>query len=207
MKIGSLKLPEKPDVYDAAFWEFHNCGDWEGFAKTITDYVTPSSVLDVGCGQGSLLSGFHSINSRITLVGLDSSSTGIGKAKTRGIRVESLDLVSTSESELRQQISRLGHFDLVMCLEVAEHLPVWTGNMLVSVLCDFDRILFSAARPYQGGTGHINEQPFRYWLRKFQRHGFELLPTDQEFRKGLSRLEIASWYKENCHLLARRGTF
>jgi len=35
-----------------------------------------------------------------------------------------------------------------------------------------DNVLFSAAIPNQGGTGHINEQWQEYWAEKFYANGF-----------------------------------
>jgi hypothetical protein len=43
----------------------------------------------------------------------------------------------------------------------------------VNLLCRAsDAVVFSAAIPRQGGTGHINEQPQSYWARRFARNGY-----------------------------------
>jgi 2-polyprenyl-3-methyl-5-hydroxy-6-metoxy-1,4-benzoquinol methylase len=50
-------------------------------------------------------------------------------------------------------------FDLVISLEVAEHLPESAADAFIdSLVRHGDVILFSAAIPFQGGHRHINEQ-------------------------------------------------
>jgi hypothetical protein len=63
--------------------------------------------------------------------------------------------------------------DLVLNLEVLEHLSLETGRKLISWMSSNSRyVLFSAAIPGQGGTGHINEKPHNFWLKEFQKLGF-----------------------------------
>ena len=55
-------------------------------------------------------------------------------------------------------------FDLVVSLEVAEHLPKECADIFVDSLVRLGPIiLFSAAIPQAGGTCHINEQWPEYW--------------------------------------------
>ena len=64
-------------------------------------------------------------------------------------------------------------FDLVISLEVAEHLPENAADTFVDSLVQHgDVILFSATIPFQGGHGHINEQWPGYWAEKFLGHGY-----------------------------------
>src|SRR5579862_3100091 len=55
-------------------------------------------------------------------------------------------------------------FDLAMSFEVAEHLPPDAAKGFVDSLTRLaPLVLFSAAIPFQGGVGHINEQWPEYW--------------------------------------------
>ncbi|MEM6903222.1 MAG: class I SAM-dependent methyltransferase [Pseudomonadota bacterium] len=64
-------------------------------------------------------------------------------------------------------------FDLAICIEVAEHLPATASQDLITSLTRAaDVVLFSAAYPGQGGTGHINEQMPKYWVDRFWQRGF-----------------------------------
>src|SRR5205814_2318448 len=67
--------------------------------------------------------------------------------------------------------------DLVMSLEVAEHIKPEFASGFIRSLCNLgDVILFSAAIPNQGGVLHYNEQYPKYWIEKFKESGF--LPYD-----------------------------
>lgn len=96
----------------------------------------------------------------------------------------------------------LGHrFDLVQCLEVAEHLPGSAADSLVASLARHaDLILFSAAPPGQGGLHHINEQPYDYWRKKFSACGYE--PYDWVRPRIAADADVAPWYRYNICLYA-----
>jgi 2-polyprenyl-3-methyl-5-hydroxy-6-metoxy-1,4-benzoquinol methylase len=61
--------------------------------------------------------------------------------------------------DLRQPFDIPGRYDLVICLEVAEHLSPESGRYLVRALSQAaPLVFFSAAVPGQGGSYHVNEQ-------------------------------------------------
>ena len=65
-------------------------------------------------------------------------------------------------------------FDLLLCLEVAEHLPANKAEHLVKTCASHSNTIFwSAATPGQGGYHHVNEQPHEYWIEKFAAHGYK----------------------------------
>jgi hypothetical protein len=61
-------------------------------------------------------------------------------------------------------------------------------------------VLFSAALPRQGGTGHVNEQWPAYWIERFQTYGYFLFDVLRPLVWEDDR--IASWYKQNILLFA-----
>jgi hypothetical protein len=62
------------------------------------------------------------------------------------------------------------------------HLPGDRANSFVAELTALaDVVLFSAALPYQGGTGHVNENWPEYWADKFRKRGYVLVDL---FRPG-----------------------
>lgn len=192
------------DPYNDEFWLMKEEADWKGFARTITKYVKPKSVLDVGCGSGNLAATIKEDESQPRVVGLDGSPFSIALARAKGLHVSTLDIVRSSHKDLAKLRTELGPFDLVLCLEVAEHFPAWYSGKLLTLLTSFaDVIMFSAAHANQGGTLHVNEQPAEYWIAKFHRLGFRLAAFDQTFRNNLQQLEIAPWYKENIHVFER----
>ena len=79
--------PRRADPYDEAFWDLHDLGDWEGFARAVVEHVHPRSVVDVGCGHGLALQGFARVDPAIRLHGLDDSTAALGRARKRGLSV------------------------------------------------------------------------------------------------------------------------
>lgn len=97
-------------------------------------------------------------------------------------------------------------YDLVICLEVAEHLHGGDegANELVRTISNHtDTLLFSAATPGQSGDGHVNCQPHEYWHERFKREGFQVWDVMRPILRDRSDTE--NWYKENMFLYTRRG--
>lgn len=89
-------------------------------------------------------------------------------------------------------------FDLVQCLEVAEHLPAASADTLVDSICRCsDIVVFSAATPGQGGHRHVNEQPIEYWIQKFEDRGYTT-------KRGLRLPEaLPAYYRDNMVVFRR----
>lgn len=197
---------EGHDVYDEAFWDFHEPGDWDGFAALILRYCPARSIVDVGCGQGALLGGFQRVDSTLVLQGYDSSPIALARARSRGLAVDPLDVVGLSNDGAAARARTLASFDVALCLEVAEHIPAWHSDKLLTILSGVPRLVFSAAHPNQGGQLHVNEQPASYWIDRFAARGFKLSPVDAVLRSELQSLALPSWYKENIRVLEKETT-
>lgn len=93
--------------------------------------------------------------------------------------------------------------DLILCLEVLEHLEEKYADTVIESLCNSaDTILFSAAIPGQGGTCHVNEQWQSYWAKKFAERGY--YPYYQDIRQKLWNNEnVSVWYRQNMVLYCR----
>jgi SAM-dependent methyltransferase len=163
----------------------------------LKEYVRPASVLDVGCGTGFFLAALEQAG--VTdLQGIDGP----------WIEPESLcidaSLVSTCDLELPLDLGR--RYDLVASMEVAEHLaPNRAKGFVADLVRHADLILFSAAVPFQGGTGHRNEKWPSYWADKFNDHGF--VPVDL-FRPRLwEDTEVLWWLRQNLLFYARPQHF
>jgi SAM-dependent methyltransferase len=93
-----------------------------------------------------------------------------------------------------------GKYELVLCLEVAEHIDETYADQLVDTLCRVGKyILFSAAIPGQGGVNHVNEQWQSYWSKKFWDRGLFLHKTDIR-REIYNDSDVAVWYRQNLML-------
>jgi len=99
---------------------------------------------------------------------------------------------------------RLGRqFDLVMSLEVAEHLPERHAKQFVDSLTGAGAVvLFAAAIPQQGGAEHQNEQWPEYWAKLFLDNKYEVVDC---IRKHIwNNDKIAYWYSQNILLFVRK---
>jgi hypothetical protein len=92
-------------------------------------------------------------------------------------------------------------FDLVICLEVAEHLSSTAAERFVVNLARHSKaILFSAAIPFQGGHHHVNEQFLSYWVTNFARHEFR--PIDLFRERIWNDVQVLWWLRQNIVLFA-----
>ena len=155
---------------------------------------SPQSVLDVGCGLGTWLA----------------VARQLGAADIRGIEGAWLDrrLVRVPERlivtlDLEQAFDLGQRFDLVICLEVAEHLSSAAARQFIeSLVRHADVILFSAAIPFQGGHHHVNEEFPDYWAELFHRLGYR--PVD--FIRPLIWADpsVLWWLRQNTLLFVRQ---
>jgi SAM-dependent methyltransferase len=187
------------DAYDDAFWDFHDSGDWTGFARVLLRRFPSASVVDIGCGQGLPLHAFREVDPALRLRGFDDSPTAVARARARQLDVSALDIVALTREQARSFTATNGRFDLALCLEVAEHLPAWHGGKLLDVLTCGQRLIFSAAHPNQGGVRHVNERVADYWIARLTDRGFRLSTDDEALRAEVAALRLSPWYGQNIH--------
>ena len=104
--------------------------------------------------------------------------------------------------DLKKPIQIDRRFDLVVSLEVAEHLPKDCAKTFVHSLTKLGPvILFSAPIPFQGGTAHLNEQWPDYWANYFKNNGYEAI--DCVRKKVWQDDQVEWWYAQNMLIFAR----
>jgi SAM-dependent methyltransferase len=124
---------------------------------------------DVGSGSGAYAA--EARRSGLAVQSCERDRFGRFLARCQGVDCRAFDLNMTPPATMD------GPFDLAYCFEVAEHLPELLGLRLVDFLCMLAPIvIFSAATPGQGGTGHINEREPDYWIGQFTARGFVHCP-------------------------------
>ncbi len=149
-------------------------------AALLDGMLHPTSVLDVGCGQGEFLE-------------------ALGVSDSVGVDVfpnEDTLYASFVQHDLTEPLDLERKFDVVLCLEVGEHLHEEAAGTLVDTIARHgDSVVFSAAVPGQTGYGHVNCQPHEYWHDKFGKRGFECV---DDLRPVLRRNpSVKPWYSNN----------
>jgi SAM-dependent methyltransferase len=159
----------------------------------VLEILKPTSVIDVGCGDGTWLSVFIEMGVK-DVCGLDGKYVNATQ-----LRIPQ-DLFKPTDLSSPFTVAR--KFDLAMSLEVAEHLPPSSAKGFVESLSRLaPLVLFSAAIPLQGGTNHLNEQWPDYWVELFGAHDY--LPIDFIRGRIWSNPQVEWYYAQNTLLFAR----
>ncbi len=183
--------------YTRDFYELRKSGARQSaraIVPLLLERLQPRSVVDVGCGTGVWLSVFQELGVQ-TILGVDG----------RYVDRASLEIAPDcfQAANLAETLVLPRTFDLVMSLEVAEHLPAAAAEGFIRSLTRLGpAVLFSAAIPFQGGTGHVNEQWPAYWTRLFAQHDF--VPLDWLRAEVWENAEVDWWYAQNLLLFVAR---
>jgi cyclopropane fatty-acyl-phospholipid synthase-like methyltransferase len=115
-----------------------------------------SSMLDIGCGTSAMVNLARKL-------GMDA------------IGVDQIAREPDLEHDLRKPFNLGKTYALVMCIEVAEHIPendsgIFLQNAISHVMRN-GRFVFSAAPPAQHGEGHVNLKPAEYWRDRIYDRG------------------------------------
>lgn len=146
-----------------------------------------SSVLDVGCGTGLWLQSALELGIPDVL-GVEGVDIPDKQLNVSPEMIYKHDL--TKEFDLKKT------FDLVLCLEVGEHLESEYASTLIRSLTNHgQKIFFSAACPSQPGQHHVNCQWPEYWQQLFNSHGFSC--NDSIRHTIWENNDIEWWYRQN----------
>jgi SAM-dependent methyltransferase len=182
-------------VYTDNFFKEHH-SDCERSAEQVVPLLIslfkPDSILDVGCGDGTWLSRFAA-RSVQDYIGVDGDYVS-----PKVLRIPSGHFIC---HDLSKPFDLKRRFDIVMSLEVAEHLPEQTAQAFVqSLISHGDLIVFSAAIPGQYGEHHINEQWPSYWVSLFHLYGFKAF--DVLRWRIWNDSKVTWWYRQNMIVFA-----
>jgi len=179
--------------YDNSFYEeFKNSSRLSAsvVVPLVMGLIKPISVVDVGCGIGVWLSVFKE-NGVEKVTGVDGPWVD-----SKMLRIPKGSFIA---KDVTEKFSLDIKADLVVCLEMAEHVPSSVAENLIQTLTSIAPVvLFSAAIPHQGGSGHVNEQWPAYWAKLFKKNGF--IPIDCIRRKIWEDERVTWFYAQNMFM-------
>lgn len=183
--------------YDKIFFSGHKDGSLSSareIVPMIMELVKPKKVIDVGCGIGAWLSVFKEQGTD-EILGIDGN--WVDK------RMLLIPQANFQLANLEKPLELNRKFDLVVSLEVAEHLPGIRAQTFVDSLTRLGPIiLFSAAIPHQEGAHHLNEQWPQYWEKLFAQNGY--LAIDCVRKKIWDNKNVAWWYAQNIFIFVQK---
>jgi SAM-dependent methyltransferase len=169
-------MDSTPNNLSGLFGEYyyaHNCGApyerteaWLAFFDKIAERViadfNPRSVLDAGCAKGFLVEAFR--RRGVEAWGVDLSGYAIAAVHPD---VKAYCSVGSIADPLPRS------YDLIVSIEVVEHMPAGEAVRAIENLCQFSGNILLSSSPYDYKEAtHMNVHPPDYWARQFARFGF-----------------------------------
>lgn len=184
---------------DNAFYARDIRTDRQHTYKSIVDccmnlFPATRSVIDFGCGSAWMLYYFMRDYS-CEIKGIEPNEL----AKVY-MSAEVRDFIDIQD--LRDPLRLWKKFDLALCLEVVEHIiDSYSDTVISNITKGAPILVFSAASPGQGGSEHVNERFFEYWMEKLLLANFEFCPVLTLAAKNfLKEARIKSWYANNISI-------
>jgi len=160
---------------------------------------SPQSVVDVGCGVAPWLRAAQELG-----VGEVAGLDGDYVDRSHLLIDPSCFIACDLETARLAGVVPGQTFDLVLCMEVAEHLSEPRAASFVEDLTALGSvILFSAAIPFQGGEHHINEQWPEYWALLFRGLGYDCADFLRELVWADPKVDW--WYAQNTLIFFRKN--
>ena len=156
-------------------------GDPHSYSPTVWQYLVGrfalGSVLDVGAGLGHAARWFH--------------RAGVPAVAVDGLKYNCLKSVHPLVHCDLSQGSLYCPVDLVLCVEMVEHLEEQYLENLLDTLCNGKIIVMTNALPGQGGYHHVNERPTQYWIDHLAKRGCTVSQDDTNKIRDLAQQEGA----------------
>lgn len=135
-------------------------------ATQIKEKYRPKTVLDAGCAMGLLVAALRDLG--VEAYGVDLSEYAISRVRED---IRPYCAVGSLADPLPDSLPR--RYDLVVSIEVLEHMPEEDGKKSIANLCTMsDQILFSSVPDDTTDPTHINLHETPYWCGLFAKQGF-----------------------------------
>jgi len=133
--------------------------------RSIAGMFNPMKVADLGCGDGWYSHYFKQICGWPIVHGYEGNVKQLAKEAFHD------DIMIVDLSKIKYIDI---YYDLVVCLEVGEHIPKKHEQKFLDNVERFTSkdLVLSWAVPGQDGRGHYNEQPNEYIIKEMAKRGF-----------------------------------
>lgn len=156
-------------------------GDPHSYSPGVWQYLigrfAVRSMLDLGAGLGHAAHWFH--------------RAGVAAVGIEGLRYNCSKSVYPLVHGDLSQSAVFCPVDLVLCVEMVEHLEETHLPNLLDTLCNGKIIVMTNALPGQGGYHHVNEQPTQYWIDHLAARGCTVSKDDTERIRLMAKEEGA----------------
>lgn len=137
-----------------------------GVASKIVQDLHPKTVLDAGCAMGYLVAALR--DRGVEAYGVDISDYAISMVRDD---IRPYCFVGSLTEKLPKGMPE--RYDLVVTIEVLEHLYAEDGEKAIQNLCRLsDTVLFSSTPDDFTERTHVNVQQREYWAKLFAQNGF-----------------------------------
>jgi len=168
-------------------------GDPETFSSLVWKFLietcSPKKILDLGSGRGHTSKWF--IDQGFDVVSVDGLEENV-----------KLSIVPTILHDLTESSFKFD-VDLVICIEVVEHIEEIYIDKLLDSLCNGKYLYMTHAVPGQTGYHHVNCQPSEYWINHLEKRNYRLLVNESEESRRLATLDKAKWISQNGMLFKK----
>lgn len=188
-KIKTYDPDHEKQTYDDDFYKRH-ASYYDRAIPYFTNFMKENfqfeSMCDLGCGPGDFL---RELQNERDVCGVDFSvgvSTNLAIDPSRYV-----------EADLTKPLPFKRHYDVVMSLEVWEHLHLeFEGQYLDNIdSLTPDHLIISCAAPRQWGRHHYSPHPAEYVIDTVTARGYVY---DQELTAKFKKIKyLASFYRRN----------
>jgi 2-polyprenyl-3-methyl-5-hydroxy-6-metoxy-1,4-benzoquinol methylase len=163
-----------PNTYSEAVWQH------------LLDVTGAKKILDLGSGRGFTSKWF--IDKGIDVISVDGLEQNVLSA-----------IVPTQLHDITAG-PYLSPVDLVICVEVVEHIEEVFLENLLSSLGNGTYIFMTHAVPGQNGYHHVNCQESKYWVTHLKRKKYSLMIEESIKLRELAKNDSAKWLMQNGSL-------
>lgn len=170
--LGGFIAGGDPDTFDPVVWD------------QLVETFCPTSVLDVGCGEGHAMKWF--LDKGIDAMGIEGSVKALRGSPVKD-RIMIHDFTSGPYTPNRK-------FDMAWSCEFVEHVEErYIPNFMEAFkAAPVVAMTYSEPQWASGGHHHVNCQPQEYWNERFREAGYIFLKSYSDMLRSIA---TARWVK------------